>query len=124
MNWKNLHEGRCPYCSNTLEERDGQMKCVQCRFSMTLEKYDNMRIGAPRPLKWQNLRDGKCPQCSSFLKEAEDKTRLVRCVKAPTCPFKIGEERLREIITNKGHSAHRYDAGDHEGENLERLNNL
>ena len=73
-------------------------------------------------LKWQHLKDGKCPQCSAYLTQLTGSFFLT-CTNAPRCPFKIGEDKAKEIIENKNHIGIR-DHTPTEEENLQALSEL
>lgn len=51
------------------------------------------------PMKWDNLKLNKCPQCNKDFSEKSFNrlTMMIIC----DCGFKIAEERMRTIVTDR-----------------------
>lgn len=47
-------------------------------------------------MKWSNLKNGNCPKCEAQLIDVPD-AMMLECIKRD-CDFKIGEQRMQEII--------------------------
>lgn len=58
----------------------------------------------PGPLKWQNIKDGNCPKCGRHLVfNVMTDGGGARCSgmdRVPTCNFRIGQEKLDNILKN------------------------
>lgn len=133
LNWQNLKEKKCPFCSHELDkaDEDGLIHCVQCSFSISEAKFRSVLMHrglGVKPairMKWQHLHEGRCPACAEFLKENDGVYAVLAC-SSPECDFKIREDRLKEILADPNHVANLfYKKMDEDIEkNLSDLNNL
>lgn len=115
MNWLLLKEFRCPHCERALEHRDTIVGCTFCAFEMSVPQFKKRLLGLDRgqqgvqgpTWKWQNLHKEHCPMCGKSLIEGQG-YGVLRCIDQVNCPFRITEDRLRDILNDPNHSANRY----------------
>lgn len=69
-------------------------------------------------MKWNNLKNYKCPKCSGGMHE--DHISKLHCCNNFDCDFKIGNEKLKQIVSTSRAKIHIPT----EEENLSALNNL
>lgn len=113
MKWENLIKQVCPYCENSLVDREGEMRCVACIFHIEYVRYHAISkhrttVNEHTPkMKWQNVVDSLCPICGLKLRDIEGKQGMMRCVDAH-CTFKISNDMLHAILQDPNHPANRY----------------
>ncbi len=114
MNWDNLHKKECPYCNEELIKKVMDMKCIQCKFNMTIDRFNNMTqkfygreaSDEVKKLKWQNIKNSQCPECDNYLYQKHG-IGLLYCIDLK-CDFKISEGKIKEILNDEEHPINRF----------------
>lgn len=130
MDWSKLRTVDCPYCGAHLKLCKDFLQCTSCIFTISEQRF--LQIRAHRSgvnpsglrMKWQNILEDHCPVCGDMLTpDLKGLQEFMRCIDAD-CAFHISCERIREIIDDKNHVAHRFykiNEGSRQAHNLTQL---